>query len=161
MVTVRDIMSTNFVTVKKRSKLTTAIKIMAENGMISILVKEQHKIIGIITDNDMLHKVLRAGKNYKKLYVEDVMSSPIFSVLPNDTVATLSKIMSTRNFRTFPVIENDQLLGVVTQMDIIKATHDVATQYDHFMFRESIITWLVLIGIIILVVIYFLQIGGF
>ncbi|MCF7861236.1 CBS domain-containing protein [Candidatus Woesearchaeota archaeon] len=156
---VRQIMSSNVATIEHSAKLTTAIGTMARNNYSTLVVTQKEKPIGILTETDMLHKVLRAGKDYKKLKVEDVMSSPILSISPTDSVNHIANVMVDQGVKSFPVFEKDRLVGIVTETDVVRETHKISEQYEHFMFRESVITWLVVIAIIVLIVIYVLQAG--
>jgi CBS domain-containing protein len=159
MTEVQEIMSSKVATIEHTAKLTTAIGAMAKNDISTLVVTQKKKPIGILTETDMLHKVLRAGKDYKKLKVDDVMSSPILSISPTDSVEHIANVMIEQGVKSFPVFEKEKLIGILTETDVVKETNKMSEQYEHFMFRESVITWLVVVAIIVLIIIYVMQAG--
>jgi CBS domain-containing protein len=97
-----------------------AISLMAEVNIGAVLVQEENTIIGIFTERDYLQKVALKSLSSKTLAVGDVMTSPVITVGPGDSVQQCMETMTTCRCRHLPVVENDQLLGIVSIGDLVK-----------------------------------------
>jgi CBS domain-containing protein len=78
--------------------------------------------IGILTERDMINRVLSKNKNPKKTKSKDVMTTPIVSKPSNFPLYKLIKIMNEYMIRHVPIIQEDKIIGIITQTDIVKFT---------------------------------------
>lgn len=118
--TVGDVMSTRVVTANGSETLFAAAKRMSENNVSCLVVIENEKIAGILTDKDMLRGVTLDKTDFRRMHVCELMSSPV-EVVPSPTaVMVASKIMETKGIKRLPVVDNDTLVGLVTQTDITR-----------------------------------------
>ncbi len=115
-----DIMKKAVITVKKMDKLEKVVKIMAKVGIGGVVVTEGGKVIGILTEKDIIRQVLAKGKNYKTVKVKDIMSSPVKTVRPETDVEEGFRIMRDLNIERLPVVDKGRLIGIVTERDLIK-----------------------------------------
>lgn len=97
-----------------------AISLMAEVNIGAVLVKEHETIAGIFTERDYLQKIALRSRSSKSTKVRDVMSSPVISAAPNDSVEQCLETMSSCRCRHLPVVEDDELLGIVSIGDLVK-----------------------------------------
>jgi CBS domain-containing protein len=119
---VRDFMSRNVKTVKVTDIVKNAVKKMNKFNIGSVIVMDSNmkRAVGILTERD----ILRLVDIYPEpgiLKVQNVMSSPIETITPFMNIEEAVKLMSDKNIKKLPVIENGQLIGIITSYDITKA----------------------------------------
>jgi CBS domain-containing protein len=110
------------ISVPPGTSVLDALKIMADRNIGSIVVVEQGKYLGIITERDYSRKVILKGKHSVDTTVSDIMSSDLPSVGPNDSIETCMALMSDNNIRYLPVFENNELSGIISMSDVVKET---------------------------------------
>jgi CBS domain-containing protein len=106
------------------ASVSEASKIMTREELGSIVISKNGKPIGIMTERDVLRKVVEPGLNPREVSVGDVMSSPLITVSSETGIAEALRIMSDRNIRRLLVTEDDKIVGIITEMDLIKAIRD-------------------------------------
>ncbi|DAC72507.1 MAG TPA: inosine-5-monophosphate dehydrogenase [Thermoplasmata archaeon] len=117
-VLVKEVMKTKPVIVQPFVNVLEAARIMKHNKIGNVIISEVNHPIGILTESDIIKKVVCEGKNAQDVLVEEVMSSPIVVAEPYITLHEALKIMGKCNIRRLPVVENSQLVGIITQRDI-------------------------------------------
>jgi CBS domain-containing protein len=117
-VIVKEAMKTNLAIVQSDESVLLAAKLMKKRRLGNVIVVEKKQPVGILTESDILRKVVAEGKNPNDVKVKDVMSTPIIVVDPYITLEDAMKTMGKCNVRRLPVIEKDELIGVITQKDI-------------------------------------------
>ena len=107
-------------TVSPGTSVYEALEDLENNNMGSLVVVENGKLIGIFTERDYARKVILKGRSSKDTQVRDIMTErPIF-VTPDATIEECMQLMSSKNFRHLPVLDNDQLVGVISISDLVK-----------------------------------------
>lgn len=102
------------------SSVYDALEELEENNLGSLVVVENGKLVGVFTERDYARKVILKGRSSKETLVRDIMSSrPIF-VNPDNTLDECMQLMSDKFIRHLPVLENDELVGVISIGDIVK-----------------------------------------
>lgn len=99
-----------------------ALRIMAESNIGSVLVMENGKYYGLITERDYSRKVVLKGRSSTDTFVKDIMSTDLPLVSPTDTIEHCMQLMSSKNVRYLPVFENDDLTGIVSINDVVRET---------------------------------------
>lgn len=118
--TVGDIMSKEIITSTRDETLFAAAKKMSENGVSCVVVVENGRIAGIMTDKDMLRGVALEETDFRRVRIAQFMTSPV-EVVPSPTsVMTAGQIMETRGIKRLPVVDDNRLVGLVTQTDITR-----------------------------------------
>ena len=117
-VLVKEVMKTKPVIVQPFTTVLEAARIMKEHKIGNVIISEVTHPIGILTESDIIKKVVCEGKNAKEVQVEEVMSSPIIVAEPYISLKEALKIMGTCNIRRLPIVENNELVGIITQRDI-------------------------------------------
>lgn len=98
-----------------------AIRTMAEHGIGALLVMEAGKLIGLISERDYARKVVLQGRSSHDTPVRAVMSDRIVTVDPFDTVDDCMRTVTERRVRHLPVVQDGQVVGVVSIGDLVKA----------------------------------------
>ena len=125
MTTVRKLLqvkesAANF-SVEATQSVLDALKVMAEAQIGAILVTENDKIIGIYTERDYLYKGELEGRSAKNTKIKDVMIPQMITVTNDTTVDQCMALMKQYRIRHLPVVENDQLVGLVSMRDVMLA----------------------------------------
>ena len=97
-----------------------AISLMAEVNVGAVLVTKRDSISGIFTERDYLQKIALNSKSSRDTAVSEVMSSPVITATPGETVQECMETMTTCRCRHLPVVEGEKLLGIVSIGDLVK-----------------------------------------
>jgi len=114
---IREIMSKHVVTIDEGKSAIEAARLMTEKGIGSLMVTKEGKTIGIITERDLVVRVLAKGVDPRTTKVEEVMTKPIITSTPDTPIADVVKLMSRYKIRRVPIVENETLVGIVTAYD--------------------------------------------
>ena len=131
-VRMRDLMVRKVITTPKNSTLDEAVKLMNEHEIGCLIVTEKNKAVGILTERDLLKRVLAKSENLKRTRVEDVMSAPLISVEPDVQIGDASRLMFEKNIKKMPIIKKGKLLGLVTLTDILRIQPQLIKMYKIF-----------------------------
>ncbi|EWG07422.1 MAG: hypothetical protein ASUL_05501 [Candidatus Aramenus sulfurataquae] len=121
---IKEYMKTNVVTVEKNKTLKEVAEVMAKNKIGSIIVVENGKPLGIITETD----IVRAIGNGKSLSskAEEVMTAHLITIKADSPVTGALSLMRTYNIRHLPVVDdNGNLVGIISIRDIARALDDI------------------------------------
>jgi CBS domain-containing protein len=115
---VKDLMSTDISTADINTPVADIAKTMKERNVGSVPVCQDGKVVGIITDRDIVLREIAMGKDTNTSKAVDVMTKGIASVNPNTDVHDAAKLMSDKQIRRLPVIDNGNLVGMLAIGDI-------------------------------------------
>jgi len=104
------------------STVFQALQIMAENDIGAILVMEMGDIVGIFSERDYARRVVLQGRTSAGTHVRDIMTSKVVYVGPEHTLDQCMALMTEKRIRHLPVLENDEVLGVLSIGDLVRAT---------------------------------------
>ncbi len=122
---VKEVMSRNPVIVSGDISVMEGAKLMKGKGVSTLLIREGDRIIGIVTDRDLVTKVLAEGANYMDTKLRDIMSSPVIMIPQDESVSSAAKIMTTRRIRKLPVIDGSKIVGLLSENDIARISPDL------------------------------------
>jgi CBS domain-containing protein len=121
---VRDILKTKGTTifsVKPTITVYDTLKFMVEKNIGAVLVNnDQGKFVGIFTERDYARKVILKGKTSKDTLIGEIMSENPITVTPDDSIDDCMKIMSNKFIRHLPVLQNNELVGMISIGDVVK-----------------------------------------
>jgi CBS domain-containing protein len=118
---VSEVMSPNIATVGLEATVADAARSMWSHNISCVVVMQQNEAVGIITQNDIVTRVISLQKNPTRTPVVDVMSSPILPIPPNYSVFTASRMMHQMHIHRFVVQDEERVCGIVSQTDILQA----------------------------------------
>ncbi len=97
-----------------------AIKMMAEKGIGALLVMQDERLVGIVSERDYARKVILQGKSSGETPVSEIMTAEVFSIEPLESVEDCMKLMTDKRIRHLPVMENEKVVGVLSIGDLVK-----------------------------------------
>jgi CBS domain-containing protein len=116
---VLELMNKNVVTCHPNEKLNIIVNKFELFNIAGMPVVEKGKLVGVVCQSDIL-RGLKTGK-LEDLCVKDVMITNVFCVSPTESVVVVARLMVENHINRIPIIENDNVVGIVTRGDIIKA----------------------------------------
>ncbi|MEN8687114.1 MAG: CBS domain-containing protein [Desulfuromonadales bacterium] len=121
---IRDVLKNKgagIVSISADETVYKALELMAKENVGALLVKNGEKLVGIISERDYARKVILEGRSSLKTSVEKIMTNKILYITPDKSVEEGLALMSEKRCRHLPVFEDDQLIGVVSIGDLVKA----------------------------------------
>ena len=123
-------------TIEPAASVYEAVKLMAEKNVGALLVEEHGKVVGIVSERDYARKVVLLARSSKDTPLRDIMSSPVMYVHPRQTTDECMALMTQNRLRHLPVMDGDQLVGLVSIGDLVKATLSeqqfIIEQLEHY-----------------------------
>ena len=111
-----------------KATVRDALEIMAKKDIGAVLVIDHEKLVGILTERDYARKGVLAGRLAKDTPVREMMTTKVVTVTPRHTVQQCMAIMSDRQIRHLPVIEDGKILGVLSIRDLVA---EVVSHHEH------------------------------
>ena len=126
MLTAKDIMTTNVVTISGSATVAEAVKLMKDKGLRALVVERRsdRDPYGIVTETDIFYKLAAFGHDPKKMRVYEIMTKPCIVVNPDLGVEYIARLFANTRIRRAPVIEG-KLLGIVSISDILNKSNFV------------------------------------
>jgi CBS domain-containing protein len=118
---IRDVMTPSPQTVQAGSPATEAAKLMKEAHAGMIPVVENGRLLGAVTDRDIVLRVVAEGKDPMSTTAGDIASIDLITVTPDQDLDEAMKLMARHQIRRLPVVEDGRLIGVVAQADVARA----------------------------------------
>lgn len=115
-----EINKTILLSIHPDATLMEALKMMAQKGVGSLLVIEDGRLVGIITERDFIRKVALKGSNEKEGRVRDIMTSNVITVHPEQTLNDCMELMEKNNIRHLPVVLDEKVIGVISQRAVMR-----------------------------------------
>lgn len=101
-----------------------SIRLMAAHGIGAMLVIKDDELVGIVSERDYARKVVLLGRSSSETPVWQIMSSPVVSVKPADSLDACMRLMTDKRIRHLPVVEAGRVLGMLSIGDLVKAVID-------------------------------------
>ncbi|MFW6013675.1 MAG: cyclic nucleotide-binding/CBS domain-containing protein [Candidatus Nanoarchaeia archaeon] len=153
----KDIMKTNVMTMDVNEGFEGVLELILNTKTDYIIITKNDKPVGIITERDIIKKLLANRKKKSKIKLEDVMKKNIISVNSNYDINRVSELMHNENIRHIPVIEEGKLLGIITSTDIVKFTSEIQEKNKRFSIFQNIQTGIIIAFFIFLVGYFLMQ----
>jgi len=119
---VKDVMVKNIITLESEATVKEAAKLMNKHEIGCLVLMNREKPVGIVTERDMLKRVLLKSKDPRKTKVGKIMSKPLVVCEPQTEIRDAVRLMVEGKIRRLPVVEDSHLLGLVTFTDIVRSS---------------------------------------
>ena len=114
----RDIMQKNVITIELEKTAQYASTILKDNDISFLVVVEDSKPVGIVSERDIVRKIVAENKEASKIQLESIMSKKFKWVEPNSSIESAVQKMLNNNIRRLVILEDENLVGVITQTDL-------------------------------------------
>jgi CBS domain-containing protein len=118
MTQIKDVMTSNPTTCEPQASVVDAAKVMAQEDVGSIPIVEGDRLAGVVTDRDIVIRVVAEGRDAQSTTVGDIASRDLVTVSPDDDLNRALELMAEKQVRRLPIVEGDKLVGIVAQRDI-------------------------------------------
>ncbi|HLE75564.1 MAG TPA: CBS domain-containing protein [Candidatus Bathyarchaeia archaeon] len=122
---VGDIMVREVITIDENASVKEATDIMNQFEIGSIIATRKGKAVGIITERDLLKRIVAEGKSAKKTRVKTIMSSPLVVITPNTDLEEAARLMFEKKIKKLPVVDQNRLVGLVSLTDIARSQPEI------------------------------------
>ena len=124
---VRDVMTSNPTTCEPTATLVDAAKVMAREDVGPVPIVEAGKLVGLVTDRDIIIRAVAEGRDVTSTTVRDVASKDLVTVTADEDLDRALQLMADNQVRRIPVVEGDRVVGIVSQADVARAADDEKT----------------------------------
>ncbi len=120
MAQIREIMTQNPKTCGPQDSVVDVAKLMASEDVGPIPVVEGDKLVGIVTDRDIVVRVVAEGRDAQSTTLGEIASSEVATVSPDDDLDRALEVMGSKQIRRLPVVQGQRLVGIVAQADVAR-----------------------------------------
>ncbi|MFD1629312.1 CBS domain-containing protein [Pseudopedobacter beijingensis] len=107
-------------TISRHATVYEALTLMMEQNVSAVLITDGAKLEGIFTERDYARKIALKGKTSKEVIISEVMSTELLTITPQFSIEHCMQIMTDKHIRHLPVLENNQLIGIISIGDLVK-----------------------------------------
>ena len=130
---VGDAMTRGVIYAAPKDNIQKIAEIMKKNDIESVIVMEKGKGVGIVTDTDIINKVVASGKDPKKTNVSAIMSKPLLTIGPEKDIEQAAKMMVQKDVKRLIVSRNGKIIGIISEFDLVKvepALHTLISEHS-------------------------------
>ena len=117
---VGDAMTKGVIYATPKDNIQRIAEIMRKNDIDSVIVMEKGKGVGIVTDTDIIDKVVAAGKDPKTIPVSRIMTSPLITIAPDKDIDKAARMMRDKNIKRLVVMQNNKIIGIISEFDLVR-----------------------------------------
>jgi len=137
VILVRDVMTRNVKSVRPDSSVMEAIRKMNKFEIGSIIVVQGGRPVGIITERDILRRIVEQRLDPLVVKAREIMSSPITTIREDVAVEEAAEMMTKRRIKKLPVVSNGRLIGMVTATDLMRSAPKLVGLLEGLMWTRS------------------------
>jgi CBS domain-containing protein len=130
-VRVKDLMTRNVISISVKKSVMEAASVMTEAGISAVLLKSGNEFTGVITDHDIISKVVALGLDPREVMAGEVMSSPLITISEEASVEEAAEKMRDNNIRRLIVKNKLRVAGIISESDLVRVAPEL-----HFLIRE-------------------------
>jgi CBS domain-containing protein len=124
---IKEIMTRDLRACEPNATVAEAAKVMAQEDVGPVPIVEDGRLVGIVTDRDIVVRVVAEGRDPNATTVTEIASTELVTVSPDDDLDEALNLLAERQVRRLPVVEGDRLVGIVAQADIARLGKDKKT----------------------------------
>jgi CBS domain-containing protein len=117
---VGDAMTKGVIYATPKDNIQRVAEIMKKNDIDSVIVMEKGKGVGIVTDTDIIAKVVAKAKDPKTTPVGEVMTSPLIVITPERDIDKAARMMRDKNVKRLVVMQNNKIIGIISEFDLVR-----------------------------------------
>lgn len=120
-----NVMSTKVAILNENFSVKKAAEIMAQEGISAIIITVKGKAQGIVTERDILKRIVAEDRNSRKTKVRDIMSSPLVTIEPSTSLEEAARLMFEKKIKNLPVANANRLIGLINLQDICRLQPEI------------------------------------
>lgn len=120
-----DVMTREVITLDEEVSVKKAAEIMAQEGIGAMIATSEGKAIGILTERDILKRIVAEDRNSRETKVKDIMTSPLVTIEPSTSLDEAAHLMFEKEIKNLPVIHENRLIGLVSLQDICRLQPEI------------------------------------
>jgi len=124
---IKEVMTRDVRACEPNATAADAAKVMAQEDVGPVPIVEDGRLVGIVTDRDVVVRVVAEGRDPNATTVKEIASTDLVTVSPDDDLDEALHLLAERQVRRLPVVEGDRLVGIVAQADIARLGKDKKT----------------------------------
>jgi CBS domain-containing protein len=124
---IKEVMTRDVRACEPNATVAEAAKVMAQEDVGPVPIVEDGRLVGIVTDRDIVVRVVAEGRDPDATTVREIASTELVTVSPDDALDDALNRLAERQVRRLPVVEGDRLVGIVAQADIARLGEDKKT----------------------------------
>jgi len=124
---VGDAMTRGVIYVSPKESVQRLAEVMKKNDIESVIVIDKGKGVGIVTDTDIIVKIVAEGKDPNSVAVKDIMTSPLITITPEKDIDDATKVMQENDVKRLIVTQNNNIIGILTVFDLLTVEPAVHT----------------------------------
>jgi CBS domain-containing protein len=124
---IKEVMTRDVRACEPNATIADAAKLMAQEDVGPVPIVEDGRLVGIITDRDIVVRVVAEGRDPNATTVKEIASTDLVTVSPSDDLDEVLNLLAERQVRRLPVVEGDRLVGIVAQADVARLGKDKKT----------------------------------
>lgn len=157
MQTVRDIMTPKIIWANKDDFIVFISEIMSDRNISCVIIKHDDEPVGIITERDLIKKVLAEGIDPKRTTCGQIMTTPLFKVGIDTKLEDALNLMTENHIRRLVITEGNTIVGLITQSDVLQVTKHLHESHKRMTYYQNIQSY-VIIAIFSFVFLYLIWI---
>jgi len=118
---VKDVMVTNLITIEADATVKKAVELMDKHHIGCLIVVSYGNPIGIVTERDMLQRIMLQKRDIAKTRVGNIMSAPLIATTPQTDIRDAVRLMNERRIKKLPVVQDGELIGLVSLTDVMRS----------------------------------------
>ena len=130
VVLVRDVMTSDVKTARPDDSLREIIQKMVKFHIGSIVVVQDSRPVGIVTERDVLVRLSQMTMDLDVTKARDIMSAPVLTITDDQTVEEASRFMTQNSVKKLPVARGEELIGIITSTDIMRSAPKLTDLYE-------------------------------
>ena len=134
---VKEVMVKDVITIDRNKTVLDACNIYKDYRIGCLVVTDKGSCIGIVTERDLIERTICLHRDPEKIEVGDIMSSDIKTVHALETLEKAIKIMRENNIKKLPVVQNNEIVGIITVTDISQARPDLSKRFMETWVKSS------------------------
>jgi CBS domain-containing protein len=141
---VRDIMTKNITAVPRTALVSQAVQLMAEHNISCVIVTDNNHPVGIITERDLVKRLLAAKKSLTRTKVHEIMTPNLITVAADSSLTEAMEVIEGMHIRRLPVVDRTGIVGLITLSDIVREAQTIHQHNKRLSFHQNLQSYIIL-----------------